>query len=237
MKYLSRSYIIKATLGAQFDFDGVPSFVTKAIPVGGSEEETFVLPYARLWNELAHISNNHLEWIIRYDYAQILSWGSLDLPVPKGSFFDVPEGWAIRLDQLTPKNTIEMVYHSMEIDYTAQGSLIPFDEESWTIGDKIIYTPHGSLEIKNAILVKQGSLVGIQFTVDGSLNLNDFSCSKGNEGSVYINTFAIMRQPYNAWLWCYAFDVKDQPCVNFCGHDDIDGFAHFYNQLKELYHL
>ena len=74
------------------------SFVTKAIPTGGTEEETFVLPYAHCWNELAYISNNHLLWKINPYIAEALTWGHLELPVPKGSFFDVSEGWAIRIE-------------------------------------------------------------------------------------------------------------------------------------------
>lgn len=96
-KKISEVYTIKATLGAQFEFDGVPSFVTKAIPLGGAEEETFVLPYAHCWNELATISNRRGLWRINPYIREILTWGSLDLPVPKGSFFDAPEGWAIRI--------------------------------------------------------------------------------------------------------------------------------------------
>lgn len=98
MKQIAEAYTITATLGVQFEFDGVPSFVTKAIPIGGTEEETFVLPYFHCWNELAYISNNHLLWKINPYIAETLTWGHLELPVPKGSFFDVPEGWAIRIE-------------------------------------------------------------------------------------------------------------------------------------------
>lgn len=90
-------YTIKATLGVQFDFDGVPSFVTQAIPLGGSEVETFVLPYAHCWNEIALIENNQMHWKINPYIKEALTWGPLELPVPKGSFFDAKEGWAIRI--------------------------------------------------------------------------------------------------------------------------------------------
>lgn len=82
--------------------------------------------------------------------------------------------------------------------------------------------------------MEQGSLVGIQFTVEGTLNLCDFSYSNGDEGVANIKTFAIMRQPNNVWVWCYAFDIYNQPCVYFCGHDDLDGLAHYCSKLKEL---
>lgn len=97
MKQISDAYIIKATLGAQLEFDGVPSFVVKAIPVNGSEEETLVLPYARCWNEVAFASNNSFPWKVNPYMKNLFKWGPLELPVPKGSFFDVSEGWAIRL--------------------------------------------------------------------------------------------------------------------------------------------
>ena len=136
---------------------------------------------------------------------------------------------------LFSKNKIEMNYHAQEMDLSTKGNFTSFTEETWIIGDKYIKTPHGVLQIKNAIFVEQGALVGIQFTVKGSFNLSSVSCSKGNEGKVNIKTFAVMRQPHNAWLWCYAFDENNQPCVNFCGQDDFDGLALFYTQLKQLY--
>lgn len=98
MKQISDAYIIKAALGAQFEFDGVPSFIVKAIPVDGSDEETIVLLYARCWNEVAFASNNQFPWKINPYMKNLFKWGPLELPVPKGSFFDVPEGWAIRFE-------------------------------------------------------------------------------------------------------------------------------------------
>lgn len=129
-------------------------------------------------------------------------------------------------------NTCEMVYHAQEVDFAADGSFVDFTEETWIIGDKIIKTPHGTLSIKKVIFVENGPHVGLQFTVDGKLNLGDFSCSNGDEGVVQIKTFAVVRQPHNVWLWCYAFDKNNMPCVNFCGHDDLDGLRHFYSELK-----
>ena len=96
MREIAESYIIKATLGMQFEFDGVTSFIIKAIPVNGTEEETFVLPYERCWNEVAVASNNNLPWQVNRYMKPLFKWGPLELPVPKGTYFDVPEGWAIR---------------------------------------------------------------------------------------------------------------------------------------------
>ena len=91
------TFMIKATLGVQFDFDGVASFVVKAIPLWGEEEVTIVLPYNRCWNEIAYAQNNSIPWQINPYMKPLFSWGPLNLPVPKGSFFDSKEGWAIRI--------------------------------------------------------------------------------------------------------------------------------------------
>lgn len=98
MKKISNSYSITAVLGAQFDYDGVPSFVLKAIPEGSTEEETFILPYAHCWNETAYIQNNHLKWTINPYIKDMLTWGPLSIPDLEGTFFDAAEGWAIRLE-------------------------------------------------------------------------------------------------------------------------------------------
>ena len=88
MKRPSETYIIKATLGAQFEFDGVLSFVVKAVPVGGTEEETIVLPYERCWNDVAIASNHSIPYKINRYLKPLFKWGPLNLPLPKGSFFD-----------------------------------------------------------------------------------------------------------------------------------------------------
>ena len=135
-------------------------------------------------------------------------------------------------------NKFSMPYHLMEVDFDATGNFYSLGEEKeeiWNIGDKEIVTPHGTLEILDAIFVEDGPLVGVQFSVDGYLKMNDFSCSKGYENTIYISTFALMRQPYNAWLWVYAFDMDNQPIANFCGFDELDGLANFIPSLKRKY--
>lgn len=135
-------------------------------------------------------------------------------------------------------NNFTMPYHLKEVDFNAIGnfrSLGENQEEIWTIGDNSIETPHGTLKILDAIFVDDGPLVGVQFSVDGYLRMNDFSCSNGNENTLHISTFAILRKPYNAWLWVYAFDEDDQPIVNFCGFDNLDGLANFKLLLKHKY--
>lgn len=131
------------------------------------------------------------------------------------------------------ENRLNLTIHVCEIDLAGNGNFMKLDEENWTIGDKCIITPHGELCIKDAKFVEEGPLVGVEFTVEGKMKLYDFSCSTGNEKEESIKTFALMRQPHNAWLWAYMFDNCDTPIVNFCGFDDLDGFSKFVTILKE----
>lgn len=133
------------------------------------------------------------------------------------------------------QNKYSMKYFVSEVDFSANGGFNAIDEESWEIGDKFIITPHGTLEVQDAIFVDNGPLVGVQFSVCGSLNISNFKCSQGFENDVDISTFAIMRQPYNVWLWVYAFDKFGNPIINFCGHDELDGLASFIPMLKRIY--
>lgn len=135
----------------------------------------------------------------------------------------------------TNNNTYKMQYNVSEVDLLANGKFQSINEEIWSIGDKTIVTPHGVLSIKDAILVNQGRLVGVQFTVNGTLRLNEFTCSTGYENEVEITTFALMRQPNNVWLWVYAFDQNNNPVVNFCGYDRLDGLANFTSEIERIY--
>lgn len=131
-------------------------------------------------------------------------------------------------------NNCEFNLHLCKVDINAKGDFQKIEEEKWTIGDKIIETPHGSLHIIDAIFVDKGDLVGVQFSVEGQLRLNELTCSIDNENPVNIKTFALMRQPHNAWLWVYVFDMNDNPIVNFCGYDDFDEFFKFIPCLKKI---
>ena len=132
------------------------------------------------------------------------------------------------------KNNCEFNLHICEVDINAKGDFQKIEEENWTIGDRIIETPHGYLHVNDTIFVDKGVLVGVQFSVEGQLRLNELTCSVNNENPVNIKTLALMRQPHNVWLWVYAFDINDNPIVNFCGHDDLDGFSKFVSSLKRL---
>lgn len=147
------------------------------------------------------------------------------------------EGAPSNMINFADKNSTFMKYHVMQIDFQANGNFQDIEDECWEIGDKYIKTNHGNLKILDATRVNNGQLVGIQFDVNGSLSLDDFSCSKGYEPDAQIRTIAFLRQPHNAWVWTYAFNENGSPLVNFCGHDDLDGMANFIPKLNGLYKL
>lgn len=132
-------------------------------------------------------------------------------------------------------NKYSMPYHVIEVDFSASGDFCEIDEELWNFGDSTIITSHGILEIEDAIFIEEGRLVGVQFTVNGRLKLSDFRNFNGWNDEPEIRTFALMRQPNNAWLWVYGFDESGTPVVNFCGYDDLDGLANFIPLLKRKY--
>lgn len=123
-----------------------------------------------------------------------------------------------------------MIYHLKEVDFDGNGNFSSCTHENWIIGNKKIITPHGTLKISNYKMVEQNGMVGIQFSVRGSL---DFS-SMRNGRALDIRTIAFLRQPHNAWLWGYAFDKVGYPISNFCGNDDLDGLMHFVSALEKL---
>lgn len=127
-------------------------------------------------------------------------------------------------------NKAEMAYHLQEIDFVGNGSFSACEPENWVIGNKKIITPHGTLKVNNYKIVEQNGMVGIQFTVKGTL---DFS-AMCRGFVVDLGTIAFMRQPHNAWLWGYAFDKQGIPLVNFCGHDDLDGLMNFVSQIEKI---
>lgn len=139
-------------------------------------------------------------------------------------------------DNFVTGNQFSMKYTVMEVDFLANGSFVSLgEEEEWTIGDTQIITPHGTLIIEDAIFVDDGPLVGVQFSVSGSLRMDNFKCSDGWEYEIQVSTFALMRQPNNVWLWVYAFDEDNIPVANFCGTDSIDGLANFIPFLERKY--
>jgi hypothetical protein len=153
---------------------------------------------------------------------------------PNHNYFN---GLPNNLETAETSNKFTMQYHVREIDFSATGNFVSIGEsgEDWVIGDEKIISPHGVLDIDDAIFVEDGPLVGVQFSVSGWLRMDDFKCSNGDEDEIFISTLAVMRQPHNAWVWAYAFDENNEPIVNFCGFDDLDGLANFIPFLKRKY--
>ena len=133
------------------------------------------------------------------------------------------------------ENKDTMDYHVLELAYNGSSEFNKIDKELWKIGDKVIITPHGNLNIINAVFVDQSNLVGIELQVNGKINFGEFRGITKREKIVSINTFAVMRQPNNAWLWIYAFDEIGNPVATFCGHDNIDGLFHYVRRMKCIY--
>jgi len=131
---------------------------------------------------------------------------------------------------LFSKNKVEMTYHLKEVDFVGNGSFSSCSPEDWIIGNKKIITPHGTLKISSYKMVEQNGMVGIQFSVKGSL---DFS-TMCRGVILEIRTIAFFRQPQNACLWGYAFDKADYPIANFCGNDDLDGLRDFVCEIEKI---
>lgn len=127
------------------------------------------------------------------------------------------------------RNTPSMHFFVKEIDSTAQGQFTIIPDETWRVTHTCIETPHGTLKVKKYVIVREGPLVGIQFTVKGTLDLSNLSSILGKQD---ISTLALMRQPHNVWLWAYAFDKSNVPIVNFCGNDELDGLTHFVSEIE-----
>lgn len=122
-----------------------------------------------------------------------------------------------------------MKFFVKEIDSTANGQFTTIPNETWIVTPSYIETPHGTLKVKKYIIRRNGPLVGIQFTVKGTLDLSSLSSILGKQD---ISTLAIMRQPHNVWLWAYAFGTSNVPIVNFCGNDELDGLANFVSEIE-----
>lgn len=122
-----------------------------------------------------------------------------------------------------------MTYHCREFSINRGEFKQLEDTEDWEFDDEMISTPYGDLFLESFMNVNQGGLVGVQFDVSGELDLSELDDSLDY---VNIKTVAVMRQPYNVWLWVYIFDDEENNVVNFCGNDDIDGFKEYIDKLQ-----
>lgn len=126
-----------------------------------------------------------------------------------------------------------MKYQVKQISYDFR-TFQDIDECSWNFTTSEILTDKGSLNILGFQEVEQNGQVGVQMTVDGRLNLNEYKSLSPLSGPSYVKTLAIMRQPHNVWLWVYMFNENDQPIAVFCGTEGLNETNSFAKYVKEL---
>lgn len=105
---------------------------------------------------------------------------------------------------------------------------------TWDFTTSEIHTDKGSLVILSFQEVEQNGQVGVQMSVNGWLNLGEYSLSSPISESVNVRTIAIMRRAYNVWLWVYMFDGDNQPVAVFCGTDIFNGTTGFDDYVRKL---
>ena len=131
---------------------------------------------------------------------------------------------------------LQLNYHVNEVRFGE--TIKPIENEYWLIGNVtnrfgneafVIQTPNCNLLPKSFIFVDNGVHVGIQFEISGMFNLGAYGYQADY---VDVKHIAIVRQPYNAWLWAYLIDNDGVNIATFCGYDDLDGLAHFIADMK-----
>ena len=129
-----------------------------------------------------------------------------------------------------------MKYQVQQISYDYR-SFQDIEECTWIFSKSEIRTDKGTLDILGFQEVEQNGQVGIQMSVDGWLDLDEYVSISPLDGPVNVRTLAVMRQPHNVWLWTYMFDENDQPVAAFCGTDGFDetnSFAKYVHELKRM---
>jgi len=129
-----------------------------------------------------------------------------------------------------------MKYQVQQISYDYR-TFQDIEECTWIFTKSEIRTDKGTLDILGFQEVEQNGQVGIQMSVDGWLDLDEYVSISPLDGPVNVRTLAVMRQPHNVWLWTYMFDENDQPVAAFCGTDGFDetnSFAKYVHELKRM---
>lgn len=126
-----------------------------------------------------------------------------------------------------------MKYQVQQISYDYR-TFQDIEECTWDFTTSEIHTDKGSLDILGFQEVEQNGQVGVQMSVNGWLDIGEYSPSSPINESVNVRTLAIMRQPHNVWLWVYMFDDDDQPVAAFCGTDGFEETNSFAKYVKEL---
>ena len=128
-----------------------------------------------------------------------------------------------------------MKYQVQQISYDYR----TFDDikaSTWIFTTSEIHTDKGKLDILDFQEVEQNGQVGIQMSVEGWLDLDQYNSSSPLDGPINVRTLAIMREPHNVWLWVYMFDECDRPIAAFCGTDGFDESNSFARYVQELHH-
>ena len=126
-----------------------------------------------------------------------------------------------------------MKYQVQQISYDYR-TFLDIKECTWDFTTSEIHTDKGSLDILGFQEVEQNGQVGVQMSVNGWLDLGEYSPSSHINESINVRTLAIMRQPQNVWLWVYMFDDDDRPVTAFCGTDGFEETNSFAKYVKEL---
>ena len=99
-----------------------------------------------------------------------------------------------------------MKYQVQQISYDYR----TFDDikaSTWIFTTSGIHTDKGELDILDFQEVEQNGQVGIQMSVEGWLDLDQYISSSPLDGPINVRTLAIMRKPHNVWLWVYMFKL------------------------------
>lgn len=122
-----------------------------------------------------------------------------------------------------------MKYHTKEI--TFNNSVFSILEETWEFSEEGINTPHGFISFNSFMEVNQNGMNGLQFDTDGILYFDGIKNCPFED--VFISAIAVMRQPYNVWLWLYLIDEDGETIASICGYDN--GYPQYVAKLKMLY--
>ena len=115
-------------------------------------------------------------------------------------------------------------------DFTKLG----FGSETWEFGTKLITTPKGKIHIESYEMVDRDNFVGVElYTWGSTLNLGAYEGFDGDESVPSITIVAFVRNPNNVWLWVYLMDEDGETIATFCGHEDLDSFPKYIEELQE----
>lgn len=109
-----------------------------------------------------------------------------------------------------------------------------FANETWEFSTSSISTPNGSAIIIGGNIVNNEQWRGVELvTVENTIDLSAYKGFNGNGANPNISVVVFVRQPYNVWLWVYLFDDDGNNVATFCGHEDLDEFPRYIEEIEE----